>query len=145
MNIYQTYLSLKELLKHNCQGIPLKASLKGKDQVARVSKMKNRFNMPSSAVSMPSLASMEPSKETNAPDNNDDDMTGSYVGVARGHPALEKSASSASIVRNRDGRVNRLGSVSERTGAGSSADSVNDADPSYIKKKKDQVRVILSG
>ena len=103
--------------------------------------MKNRFNMPSSAVSMPSLASMEPNKETCAPDNNDDDMTGtgSYVGVARGHPALEKSASSASIVRNRDGRVNRLGSVSERTGAGSSADSVNDADPSYIKKKKDQV------
>ena len=74
--------------------------------------MKNRYNLPSSAVSMPSLASMDVAK----------DLEDDPAEKVAGHPTLEKSASSASIVRNREARVTRLGSVSERTVAGSSAD-----------------------
>ena len=62
-----------------------------------------RYRVPSSAVSLPSL-SME-----------DDPAVCGSSATARSitRPLIEKSASSASIVRHKDSRVNRLGKCSK--------------------------------
>jgi hypothetical protein len=66
------------------------------------SKAKNRFSVPSSAVSLPSLTLEEGGEEEG----------GGGGGAPERGPAgggLEKSASSASIVRTKEGKVARLG------------------------------------
>jgi len=63
------------------------------------SKAKNRFRMPSSAVSMPSLAMEEDKVEDGRREDRQD------------RPVIEKSASSASIVRSKDVRPPRLGEI----------------------------------
>jgi len=100
-----------------------------REGVRQLNKAKNRFKMPSSAVSMPSLACED--------DRRSRSGSGGEERFVR--PSIEKSFSSASIVRNKDARVSRLGSVSERTAGGSSVESVSGSDPFTTKKKKDMI------
>ncbi len=76
-------------------------SRRGAGAATTASKAKNRFSAPSSAVSLPSLTLEEGGEEEGggggAPER----------GAAGG--GLEKSASSASIVRTKEGKVARLG------------------------------------
>ena len=62
-------------------------------------KAKNRYRLPTSAMSLPTL-SLDGDKETSTAGINTKPSK---------RPLIEKSASSASIVRNRDSRVQRLG------------------------------------
>merc|ERR1712106_265930 len=84
------------------------------------------FKMPSSAMSMPSLAFDKQSTE--------DEESGPS------RPVLEKSSSSASIIRNGREKSHQLGKLVEKPG-GSSAESLSGGDPSKIKKKKDQINL----
>jgi len=106
---------------------PGTASLgKGRNSTGKVNRAKNRFKMPSSAMSMPSLAFDKQSTE--------DEETGPS------RPVLEKSSSSASIIRNGREKSHQLGKLVEKPG-GSSAESLSGGDPSKIKKKKDQINL----
>ena len=67
-------------------------------------KARNRFKIPSSAVSMPSLTLDETVEE----EGGGQAAAAAPTGSER-TPGLEKSASSASIIRTRDGHVVRLG------------------------------------
>jgi len=100
---------------------------KARNSTGKMNRAKNRFKMPSSAMSMPSLAF--------------DDLTGeveSRAGPSR--PVLEKSSSSASILRNGRDKSQHLGKLVEKPG-GSSAESLSGSDPSKIKMKKDQINL----
>jgi len=98
---------------------------KGRNSTGKVNRAKNRFKMPSSAMSMPSLAF--------------DEQTGdSESGPSR--PVLEKSSSSASILRNGREKSHQLSKLVEKPG-GSSAESLSGSDPSKIKMKKDQINL----
>lgn len=78
-------------------------SIRNREQVILPSKAKNRYKMPSSAVSMPSLfcESADEKKEDETED----------IKISR--PPIEKSASSSSIIRHKDARVSRLGNIDD--------------------------------
>jgi len=99
---------------------------KGRNSTGKVNRAKNRFKMPSSAMSMPSLAFGDEQTEESEP------------GPSR--PVLEKSSSSASILRNGREKGQHLGKLVEKPG-GSSAESLSGSDPSKIKMKKDQINL----
>ena len=84
--------------------------------------------MPSSAMSLPSLAFPGESHEA-------DDI----IGEANVRPQLEKSSTSASIIRNKRDKAKFLDKVVEKAG-GSSNESLENSDPAVkLKKKKDQI------
>ncbi len=78
-------------------------SRRGAAAANTTSKAKNRFSVPSSAVSLPSLTLEEGGEEEGGGGGGAPDR-----GPAGGG-GLEKSASSASIVRTKEGKVARLG------------------------------------
>jgi len=77
-------------------------------------------------MSMPSLAFEDDSSEKGKTESR----------PAR--PVLEKSSSSASILRNGRDKAPQLGKLVEKPG-GSSAESLSGSDPSKMKMKKDQI------
>ena len=84
---------------------------------------KNRFKVPSSAMSMPSLAFQES-------DSGHQDK-----------PLLERSCTSASIIRNKRDKAKHLDKVVEKAG-GSSNESLENSDPAAkLKRKKDQINL----
>merc|ERR1719233_1541813 len=99
---------------------------KARNSTGKVNRAKNRFKMPSSAMSMPSLAFDQQSLEDQESEPS--------------RPVLEKSSSSASILRNGREKSNQLGKLVEKPG-GSSAESLSGSDPSKIKMKKDQINL----
>jgi len=99
---------------------------KARNSTGKVNRAKNRFKMPSSAMSMPSLAFDQQSLEDQESEPS--------------RPVLEKSSSSASIIRNSREKSNQLGKLVEKPG-GSSAESLSGSDPSKIKMKKDQINL----
>jgi hypothetical protein len=76
---------------------------------------RNRFKIPSSAVSMPSLTLDETAEEEGGSGQLGQGSANAAAGAGGQHsgpdrtPGLEKSASSASIIRARGGQVARLG------------------------------------
>ena len=108
---------------------PLSAAASGKagQGGSSLSKARNRFKMPSSAMSLPSLALPGASREA-------EDVADEVV-----RPQLERSSTSASIIRNKRDKAKHLDKVVEKAG-GSSNESLESSDPAVkLKKKKDQI------
>ena len=104
---------------------PLSAAASGK--AGQGGKARNRFKMPSSAMSLPSLALPGASREA-------EDVADEVV-----RPQLERSSTSASIIRNKRDKAKHLDKVVEKAG-GSSNESLESSDPAVkLKKKKDQI------
>ena len=82
---------------------------------------------PGPATSLPSLAGWS-------------DQGQCSEGVTPSRPRLEKSSSSASIVRSRREKAATLDKLVERPG-GSSAESLSGSDPCKLKKQKDQINL----
>jgi len=98
---------------------------KGRNSTGKVNRAKNRFKMPSSAMSMPSLAFDQPIEDSSSKPSK---------------PLLEKSSSSASILRSGRDKSQQLSKLDEKPG-GSSAESLSGSDPIRLKMKKDQINL----
>ena len=97
-----------------------------------LSKAKNRFKVPSSAMSLPSLSLPGESREA-------EDVPDEVV-----RPQLERSVTSASIIRNRREKAKQLARVIEKDQGGSSNESLENNDPALrLKKEKDQINQSL--
>ena len=96
---------------------PLSAQSDKRQNINKLNKARNRFKMPSSAISLPSLS------------HEAEDVPDTTV-----RPQLERSVTSASIIRNRRDKA-QLAKVVEKV-AGSSNESLENSDPAVKQKKK---------
>ena len=94
-----------------------------------VNKARDRFKVPSSAISLPSLSLPGESREA---EDVPDEVT---------RPQLERSVTSASIIRNRRDKAKQLARVIEKAG-GSSNESLENNDPA-LRQEKAQLRKVL--
>ena len=100
------------------------SSVKARPGTRTESRAKNRFKMPSSAMSMPSLAFDE-----------------SDNGQSSVKPLLERSCTSASIIRNKREKAKHLDKVVEKAGGSSNESLENSDQAAKLKRKKDQINL----